>query len=230
MTALAMANVPTGSGYKDNEHMLRTIARVSGGNTDLATKMLGTMRGEAKQAGRSDLGNVRFSLQQQKLLDEIRQEGHGTDAQSVRDMALSAFSQTNAYTMANERTEPMRNYARHIPGIIEDLRANPRQITLDDGSSVSSEEMIGRLTAQLGNVADTSRESGLLDRARVSGSAAGSVPLREDEKEGFIGPVTPEHFEIGRQYQNQRSRYAANDPNSPSSPNNPNNPNNQPPP
>lgn len=205
MQAIAMHQVSTGSGYRNQKHMLDTIAKVAGGNTDLATKMLGTMRGEAKQVGRSDLV-ARFGAQQGVLVDEIARRGGtannggtGDDEMvlndNMRNLALSSFNQTDVATIARDRHESIRAHTRQMTEYIADLRSQPPQmITMDDGSQIHSEALIGSLTAQLQNLGDSAREYGALDRAHVGHQATERIQFDAQvaADPDFVGPRLPD--------------------------------------
>lgn len=174
MTAIALHNVSTGSGYKNQQHMMDTIANVAGENTELATKMLGAMRGEAKQVGRSDLV-ARFGAQNDVLIDEInRRAGHqnngGTiSADNMRDLALSSFNQTDVATIARDRHESVRAHTKAMQARIEILRTEPdKLITMDDNTTIKASDLADSLTAQLQNLTASTREYGALDRAHVA--------------------------------------------------------------
>lgn len=62
----------TGTGYEDESQMFATIARVSGGNKELADSMWGEMRGTSERAGRNDL-KASYGMGSQILGDIINQ-------------------------------------------------------------------------------------------------------------------------------------------------------------
>lgn len=233
MAALAMHQVSTGSGYTDQKEMLDTIARHSGGNTEMATKMLGAMRGEAKQIGRSDLVS-KFGSQNTVLLDEIsRREGHANNGgtgsrdaqtqeathQNMKDLALSSFNQTDVATIARDRHESVRSHTKAMEQRVRDLRAGPpdRMIDMDDGRQMRADDLADSLTAQLQNLTDSTREYGALDRAHVAHETTDRM-VDTYVPPDFIGPLLPGQPRLGAEHGSHRSRWAGdarslNDPN-----------------
>lgn len=237
MTAIALHNVSTGSGYKNQQHMMDTIANVAGENTELATKMLGAMRGEAKQVGRSDLV-ARFGAQNDVLIDEInRRAGHqnngGTiSADNMRDLALSSFNQTDVATIARDRHESVRAHTKAMQARIEILRTEPdKLITMDDNTTIKASDLADSLTAQLQNLTASTREYGALDRAHVAHGTSEAIGqdgvitgtkkvfVKEiNQRTGIEEIVQKDVSEYSPEYEAHISRYgtipgSTNDPN-----------------
>lgn len=171
ITAATMQQVLTGSGYKDNGEMLNEIATASGGNRVLATRMLGTMRSLAKQAGRNDL-NGRFGEMNTVLMDELDGRDRGlrredrAAAQSVEKLNISAFSNTDLATLARDRPESTVNITESLKSHIKAL-TDESTATADPTRKAEIEGEIGQLTAQLQNYTEAAREYGALQRAHT---------------------------------------------------------------
>lgn len=171
ITAATMQQVLTGSGYKDNGEMLNEIATASGGNRVLATRMLGTMRSLAKQAGRNDL-NGRFGEMNTVLMDELDGRDRGlrredrAAAQSVEKLNISAFSNTDLATLARDRPESTVNITESLKSHIKAL-TDESTATTDPTRKAEIEGEIGQLTAQLQNYTEAAREYGALQRAHT---------------------------------------------------------------
>jgi hypothetical protein len=241
MKALTMHNITTGSGYKDEEAMLKAIAAAAHGDAALATRMEGVMRGEAKQVGRTGLGGSRFSAQNKVLRRLVAHEE--VKAQNYKDLALSSFLQTSASAIAQGRPEDVRVHTEAMLEYVEALRTKQpdEQVKLDDGSTMGAGALADKITAQLQNVANASREYGGLDRSMVASSRSSEVGMAGvtiGEKEVYAEKIVQTGENAGEKviakekvpeyspaYLDQLSRFGT----VPGSPNDPNGPKPEPP-
>ena len=241
MKALTMHNITTGSGYKDEEAMLKAIAAAAHGDAALATRMEGVMRGEAKQVGRTGLGGSRFSAQNEVLRRLVAHKE--AKAQDYKDLALSSFLQTSASAIAQGRPEDVRVHTEAMLEYVEALRTKQpdEQVKLDDDSTMGAGALADKITAQLQNVANASREYGGLDRSMVASSRSSEVGMAGvtiGEKEVYAEKIVQTGENAGEKviakekvpeyspaYLDQLSRFGT----VPGSPNDPNGPKPEPP-
>jgi hypothetical protein len=145
MTAAAIQQASTGTGYDNVEEMLQTIKTASGGNRALGGKMLGAMRGAAVQSGRHDLGAAGFGAMAGEL-------GNAYDGKQIdrTKLELDAFSSVDTTSLARGRGESTRNLSGAVAKHIN-----------------STEDPVerARYQAQLENFTTNSRDYGALARA-----------------------------------------------------------------
>lgn len=84
--AAARMQAKTGTGYEDNAAMLEDIARASGGDMNVAGRMLAEMRGGAAQSGRMELGTSSFNTQMVEMMgmSEAVASGDSSRLQAAR--------------------------------------------------------------------------------------------------------------------------------------------------
>lgn len=99
LIAAERAQAATGTGYEDNGQMLQQIARASGGDMNVAGRMLAEMRGSASQSGRTDLGQSSFAVQARAMSNMINAQSGGpaySAADADRDVLDSVIDSSNA--------------------------------------------------------------------------------------------------------------------------------------
>lgn len=157
MTAAAIQQASTGTGYENVEEMLQTIKTASGGNRALGGKMLGAMRGAAVQSGRHDLGAAGFGNMATEL-------GKAYDGKQIdRDkLELDAFSSVDTTSLARGRGESTRNLS---------------QVVAKHINSTTDPVERARYQAQLENFTTNSRDYGALARAHEVHQGAEAVAV-----------------------------------------------------
>jgi hypothetical protein len=107
--AAAQQLATTGTGYKDMEDQIKTIARATGGDKSAAASIAGYNNFISKQKGRHDLAPGAGTL-----IEAVQQRIDGTTpAKSPHQLTEHAWNSGSLYSIANGKSAATKNFANH---------------------------------------------------------------------------------------------------------------------
>lgn len=134
--AAAQQLVSTGTGYRNLQHMTRTLARAAGGNTSTATALAGFANSETKRAGRHDLAP---GFDTANRLTRSWMDGRGglsdlsTVSQADWDGAHGrAWRSGSLYEHANDKPANLENHIGHFQRQLQESLANGDEAGRDE--------------------------------------------------------------------------------------------------
>lgn len=220
VAAAAIAQAATGTGYADAGEMLQTIKQASGGDRQLAGRMLGSMRSAAVQSGRHDLGGAGYGSYMTQLNNAFDNKEVDT-----RGLNLAALASTDSVTLGRGRKVSVEKITDAVQSRMTELRKlqGERQLLPEE------QKEFGQLAANLENLRDTTLMYAAPERVEVVSNAySGTSEARREiqaanqavPQRPSINPVTNQPNPLPgpvEGYREQRSsRYQnPNDPNAP---------------
>lgn len=118
--AAAQQLVSTGTGYRDTQDMVETLARASGGNASTATSLAGFANAETKKVGRGEMAPGFSSLN--SMVQEQLSEGGVAGATYDRSVVEASRSQ-DAVTLLRGKTPEVQNLATALGGHLSEQHA-----------------------------------------------------------------------------------------------------------
>jgi len=229
--ALSTAQGSTGTGFKDNEEMLKSIAWAAQGDGALAGRMLlapSGLRARAVQSGRLDLGGAGANAYLEQL--KVVMAGGKADVDSLN---LAAFNDQDAVSLARQRENGLKNITGSVVERVHELEtiiANQNQgpMTVERSQELDKQKLeFGRLTAGLEKLGLSAREYAAPGRTTVAqagldqaAGALGAARRATPETSSNIVSGTIDRKGVQGGYEEQRTRYAdpTFDPHGPNDP------------
>lgn len=140
----------TGTGYENQEQMLKTIARASNGNSNTAAALVGSARGAGEKAGRYDLKSG-FNTQLGLVNDAMKNGGH-IDQGKMLAADIEAVQGASAAQRAQSKPTATKNAVKNLNtalGAANNLAKNPEA---DFATRRAAQEQAASIVATMQNM------------------------------------------------------------------------------
>jgi hypothetical protein len=163
----------TGTGYDDQEQMLKTIARVSNGNKNTAAALIGSARGAGDKAGRYDL-KASFGSQLNAITHAMDHQGE-IPKEVMTSLAINAAQGASATARAQAKPKATENSVKVLTNELDHNLKVANDATVDVGTRRKAAETAGSITATLKN----------MEGARMFGSEQYAKALFDPKVQGL---------------------------------------------
>jgi hypothetical protein len=140
----------TGTGYDNQEQMLKTIARVSNGNKNTAAALIGSARGAGEKAGRYDL-KASFGDQLGAIEHAMEHQGEIPEAVMTK-LQINATQGLSATQRATAKPKATENSVKVLTKELDNQLKIANDGNVDIGTRRQAAELAGSYTATLKNM------------------------------------------------------------------------------
>ncbi len=151
--AAAQQLVSTGTGYKNLDHMSRTLGRAAGGNFSTASALAGFANAETKKVGRGDLapgfGNLDSLVKSEVMHSKVPDAGVKPTTAEYDANIVTASRGQDPVTLLRGKPKEMQNLANALEGHLGNQHAKSLDMSLTEQERLQATDEMLRTAAQI---------------------------------------------------------------------------------